>query len=149
MGALMAAYSLFLVKYPSIGAVVFGCPRFGNAKLASDLMSALSVADSLKTIGFAYLRDVVPHVPPRFLGYSSAQRELYHIVIESEAWVQDASVADYNLVNFLKYDKGYLNTPSDLTGDKEFASATYTFSIADHMNYFSMLSVPAQCGMMS
>merc|ERR1711988_1828955 len=149
MGALMAAYSLFLVQYEPQGSVVFGCPRFGNAKLASDLMSALSVPDSLKTIGFAYLRDLVPHVPPRFLGFRSAQRELYYIVIEPQASGEEAMSSDYNLVDFLKYDKGYINSESSFAGDAEFAGATYTFSVADHIKYFNMALVPASCGLYS
>merc|ERR1711988_1611442 len=147
--ALLGAFHLHLVHFPPQGAVAFGCPRFGNDKLASAILESMNVADSLKTIGFAYLRDIVPHVPPRFIGFRSAQRELYHILIDPAAWVEEARTADYNLVDYLKYDKGYINTVSDFTGDAEFAASTYTFSVMDHMKYFNVNLVPASCGMMS
>merc|ERR1711988_69426 len=147
--ALLGAYHLSLVKYQPSGAVVFGCPRFANEKLAAAILSKFNTADSLKTIGFAYMRDVVPHVPPRFIGYRSAQRELYHIFIDSEAWAQEAMTADYNVVDYLKYDRGYINTASDLIGDKEFAASIFTFTVADHMKYFNFGTVPASCGLNS
>jgi len=147
--AMLTAYHLFLVRVPTKGAVVFGCPRFANFRLASSIIGSLSVADTVKGIGFAYLRDLVCHVPPRMIGYFAAQNELYHILIDPSAWVQEVMTADYNLVNYLKYDKGYINTASDFSGDAEFAASTYTFAISDHGNYFNIGVVGYSCGAMS
>merc|ERR1711907_421411 len=102
------------------------------------------------TQGFAYMRDPVPHMPPRFLGFRSAQSLLYHIYIEQEVWLKDAVGEDFDLVNYVKYSKAYKNEGlGDYSGDKLFAGATSTYSLGDHLKYFKMNAVQISCGMFS
>merc|ERR1719240_1810755 len=58
-----------------VGCVTFGMPRVANSEFAIHFLTTLK---KLKSPGFAYGRDPVPHVPPRFFGFRSTQYALYH-----------------------------------------------------------------------
>merc|ERR1712146_331591 len=142
MGAPLASFGAYTMKLALSknvqGAVTFGMPRIGNSNFVIGLMDALDVG--VKTVGFAWGRDPVPHAPPRFFGYRSSQGKLFHVinevkVTERHTWHtrgQDADIGD-----FISYDKVYLNYANSFAGDKEFASATSTLHLPDHAKYFN------------
>merc|ERR1711907_322004 len=105
----------------------FGSPRVGNLKLA-EAITASYLAEGVGTIGIAYMRDPVPHVPPRVLGYRSAQALLFHISIDPEASIKAELGEEVDIESYVRYSKNYANAASNgWAGDKMFAGAMYTF----------------------
>merc|ERR1711907_640234 len=114
----------------------FGSPRVGNLKLA-EAITASYLAEGVGTIGIAYMRDPVPHVPPRILGYRSAQALLFHIAIDPMAAVKAEMGDPFNIADYILYSATYIsNSNNGWKGDKDFAGSTYTFQMNDHMGYF-------------
>merc|ERR1711907_266397 len=114
MGAPLAsltAYHLNNLGHTAMGVVTFGSPRVGNAKLAESI--AGSFTDSgVGTIGIAYMRDPVPHVPPRVLGYRSAQSLLFHVAIDPAAVVLSELGETVDLESYVRYSQAYANAAS-------------------------------------
>merc|ERR1711998_687278 len=115
-------------------------------------MGGSIAADGVTAEGFAYGRDPVPHVPPRFFGYRSTQLKLFHIM-KLDMWSSDqfAQYVDhqgslYDIEDILAVKRVYLNTVTTFHGDKMFASARTSFKIGDHMQYF-MFEGAKGCGM--
>lgn len=131
------------------GIVTFGMPRVANAAFATAVIS--QITQGIRTVGVAYGRDPVPHVPPRFLGYTSTQGKLFHVLQEYllTAEMQESKwntrKDDHDFGNYFFYDKVYLNTATFSSGDKDFAGSIVTFDFNDHLNYFDMIGVEG-CG---
>merc|ERR1712146_783000 len=80
---------------------------------------------SVGTIGFAYGRDPVPHSPPRFFGYYTTQKQLFHTLFRyhlAQSGIgfgafPDSLVKAYEIDNdlgdTLYYDRIYVSTPTD------------------------------------
>lgn len=120
------------------GTVTFGMPRLGNANFASHCITLLN--RGVPSIGFAYNRDPVPHVPPRIFGFRGTQMQLYHTIQYYEIWNIDSSVVntkidDYDIGNHIYFDQVYFNTIQYFEGDKEFATSTFSYSLSDHGKY--------------
>lgn len=131
--ASLAGYHLKKMGHDPKGIITFGSPRVGNLELAKAIASTVSLIT-----GFAYLRDPVPHVPPRMVGFRSAQTDLFHIAIEPTAWVKAELGEKYDFSSYVLYSATYTNTVANAwAGDKEFAGATYSYQFADHFGYFS------------
>merc|ERR1711907_448438 len=148
--ASLAAYHLINLGHNPMGVITFGSPRVGNARLAEAI--AGSFAAGVGTIGIAYMRDPVPHVPPRVPGYRSAQKLLFHISIDPEASVKAELGETGDLESYILYSQSYSSTAQNSwQGDKLFAGAVYTFKLTDHFSYF-LSTAPGDlnaCGLMS
>jgi len=149
MGAPLATLgaAMSLSTYP-LGCVTFGMPRVANAAFANFVLR--SVTGSVGTIGFAYARDPVPHVPPRFFGFKSTQAKLFHIGLDElfrrttyERYVAQSEPTEIGEHVMVKYV--YTNEPNSFAGDKHFAGATLTLEINDHFAYFQWSGVHG-CG---
>merc|ERR1711907_891160 len=153
MGAPLAsltAYHLSNLGHTPTGVVTFGSPRVGNLKLAESIAGSFASDGGVGTIGIAYMRDPVTHVPPRVLGYRSAQSLLFHISIDPAAVVLSELGETVDLESYVRYSQAYSSTTSNgWKGDKLFAGSTYTFKLSDHLGYFVSMRVDMQsCGMM-
>jgi hypothetical protein len=154
MGAPLAsltAYHLSNLGHTPMGVVTFGSPRVGNLKLAESIAGSFSES-GVGTIGMAYMRDPVPHVPPRVLGYRSAQGLLFHISMDPAANILTQGMGEeIDLDSYIRYSNSYTSTTNNgWQGDKEFAGSTYTFKLSDHLAYFASMRVEMySCGMMS
>merc|ERR1711998_335289 len=147
--ASLAGLHLSNLGHTSNGVVTFG-PRVGNLKLAEAIVT--TITSGVGTVGIAYMRDPVPHLPPRVFGYKSGQGLLFHIAIHSSASVDAALGAGSVAVeDAVRYAASYENTVTNAwQGDKKFTSATYTYKLTDHFGYFlSMDEALMSCGMMS
>jgi hypothetical protein len=148
--ASLAALHLSNLGHDAMGVVTFGSPRLGNLKLAEAVTGTF--VGGIGTTGIAYMRDPVPHVPPRMMGYRSAQKTLFHISIDPVASVNAEMGEGNNIEDYVRYSKSYISlTTNGWKGDKEFASATYTYQLMDHFGYFlSTMNADMQaCGLMS
>jgi hypothetical protein len=138
MGAPLAsltAYHLSNLGHTAMGVVTFGSPRVGNAKLVEAIAGA--TYDGPGTVGIAYMRDPIPHVPPRLLGYRSAQALLFHISVDPLANIYAEFGQEVDIENYIKYSQSYIsNVNNGWAGDKEFAGATFTYKLSDHLGYF-------------
>lgn len=153
MGAPLASLAAMTIAGPLggnvIGCVTYGMPRVANSVFAKEVLALLD--DGLKTPGFAYARDPVPHVPPRFLGYRSTQHMLFHTLqhyLQAQALdmsFHNTRIDDYDIGEFIFFDKVYMNFPSSFDGDKEFAGSSKTYQLMDHLKYFDMTGVQG-CG---
>merc|ERR1712022_27579 len=134
--ASLAALHLSNLGHQSNGVVTFGSPRVGNLKLAEAIVT--TITSGVGTVGIAYMRDPVPHMPPRVLGYKSGQALLFHIAIHPSVNV-DATISSEtpSVEDAVLYAGSYENTVTNAwKGDKEFTSATYTYKFTDHFGYF-------------
>merc|ERR1711918_212911 len=77
--ASLAGLHLSNLGHQSNGVVTFGSPRVGNLKLAEAIVT--TITSGVGTVGIAYMRDPVPHLPPRMFGYRSGQGLLFHIAV--------------------------------------------------------------------
>merc|ERR1719378_1039659 len=148
--ASLAAYHLKKLGHNPMGAITFGSPRVGNLELAAAITGCFT--GGVGTTGIAYMRDPVPHVPPRLFGYKSAQKLLFHIAMEPLASVMSEMGESFDLEDYVLYSKAYESTPqNNWEGDKEFAGATYTFKLTDHFGYFltTVTDDLNSCGMLS
>merc|ERR1711907_225701 len=147
----LTAYHLSNLGHTPTGVVTFGSPRVGNLKLAESIAGSFASDGGVGTIGIAYMRDPVTHVPPRVLGYRSAQSLLFHISIDPAAVVLSELGETVDLESYVRYSQAYSSTTSNgWKGDKLFAGSTYTFKLSDHLGYFVSMRVDMQsCGMMS
>jgi hypothetical protein len=151
--ASLAAYHLSNLGHTANGIVTFGSPRVGNLKLAEAITGAY-LDKGVGTIGIAYMRDPVPHVPPRMLGFRSAQALLFHISIHPSAMVySEIGTGDIvDLEDSVYYAGSYESSLTNAwSGDKKFASATYTYKLTDHFGYFigAQMDHMISCGTMS
>merc|ERR1711998_732610 len=105
MGAPLAsltAYHLSNLGHTAMGVVTFGSPRAGNSKLAEAITGSF-LSEGVGTVGIAYMRDPVPHVPPRVLGYRSAQSLLFHIAIDPIASIKAEMGESVDLESYVLY----------------------------------------------
>jgi hypothetical protein len=147
--ASLAAYHLSNLGHTPTGVITFGSPRVGNAKLAEAI--AASFATGVGTIGIAYMRDPVPHLPPRVMGYRSSQQLLFHISIDPAASLAVEMGENVDIESYVRYDQAYISTINNgWLGDKQFAGSSYTFNFLDHLGYFltTMESDLSACGLM-
>merc|ERR1712139_50941 len=147
--ASLAAYHLYSTGHTANGIITFGSPRLGNLKLV-EAINGKYLDDGVGAIGIAYMRDPVPHLPPRSFGYRSAQGTLFHISIDPQASVSAELGESASLSDFVRHSQTYeSNSNNGWLGDKQFAGATYTFKITDHFGYFlSTVNMDlASCGM--
>merc|ERR1711998_202553 len=94
-------------------------------------------------IGFAYGRDPVPHVPPRFFGFTSTQAKLFHIITwetprptGSTLYYSALSEEHVDFSGTVYFQKLYLNSATSFNGDKSFAAQSLSYRVSDHMGYF-------------
>jgi predicted lipase len=57
--------------------ITFGAPRAGGKSFAKYLSSFSSAVQSMVRV--VNKADLVPHVPPQFIGYSHVDREIWHV----------------------------------------------------------------------
>jgi hypothetical protein len=148
--ASLTAYHMSNLGHTATGVITFGSPRVGNLKLAEAITGSY-LESGVGTVGIAYMRDPVPHVPPRMFGYRSAQSNLFHISIDPTASIKAELGEDFSLTDYVRYSNSYVSTPTNAwRGDKLFASATYTFKFTDHFGYFlsTLVTDLASCGLM-
>jgi len=125
-----------------LGVVTSGMPRFTDSSTANYVLAELT--GGVKTVGFAYARDPVPHAPPRFFGYTSAQSKIFHIIVD-RSLAEDIAGGDIintkydepDIGDFVYYSKVYENDENDFSGDKMFASDVSSYTFSDHAAYFS------------
>lgn len=72
--ATIAAFDLHMNGYDIAGVISFESPRVGNAAFQEKFNSVLS---SSLLYRVTYAKDIVPHVPPRWLGYQHVNPEIY------------------------------------------------------------------------
>merc|ERR1712146_38247 len=129
-----------------------------NLQLAKEILSKIGeqAGASVGTIGFAYGRDPVPHSPPRIFGYFTTQKQLFHtlnkygmaqtgILTGHPDDVPYMQYVDFDMGEYLYYDKVYVSTPTDFKGDKLFATSVGSYAIADHAGYFRF-AAKSLCG---
>merc|ERR1711998_431443 len=112
MGAPLAsftAYHLSNLGHQAKGVITFGSPRAGNLKLAEALTGTFLSSDGVGTMGIAYMRDPVPHVPPRILGYRSAQAPLFHVAIDPVASIKAELGESVDLEAYVRYSNDYIS----------------------------------------
>lgn len=154
MGAPLAsltAYFLSNLGHTAMGVLTFGSPRVGNLKLA-EAITGNFLSEGVGTTGIAYMRDPIPHVPPRFVGYRSAQSKLYHIAIDPIASISAEMGESVDLESYVKYSKSYTSTVNNAwSGDKLFAGSVFTYKLTDHFGYFlsTFTADLNACGQMS
>lgn len=144
--ATLAAITASNQNFEVTACVTFGMPRVANSALAMEVITMISA--KYRTVGFAYGRDPVPHVPPRFFGFRSTQSALYHtfqqFVLTSEGFdssVWNTRIDDHDVGDYIYFDKVYLNAKTTFDGDKEFAGSASTFDLNDHTKYFDLSGV--------
>lgn len=147
LAALGAVQTVSLAK-KMLGVVTFGMPRVANAAFAAFALESLG--GGVGTVGFAYGRDPVPHVPPRALGYRSTQSKLFHTVQETfytrvQSSEFNTRADDHDIGNYVFFDRLYVNAPWDFGGDKLFATSSVILDLADHSKYFDITGVVG-CG---
>jgi hypothetical protein len=110
---LLEAMSLRTVLDPSvtIETVLFGLPRVGNQEFA-DLVDATDI--NLKHV--VNNQDIVPQIPPQFLGYRHPAGEVFQTaesVVECEGQENSACSAGNNIINGSRaeHDGPYLGVP--------------------------------------
>merc|ERR1711918_49708 len=134
------------------GVVTFGSPRVGNTKLA-EAITGNFLSEGVGTIGIAYMRDPVHHLPPRMAGYRSAQSLLFHTAIDPVASIKAEMGESVDIESYVVYSDVYSsNTNNAWKGDKQFAGATYTYKLSDHFGYFLSTTLTADmhaCGQRS
>jgi hypothetical protein len=148
--ASLAGLHLSNLGHTSNGVVTFGSPRVGNLKLAEAIVT--TITSGVGTVGVAYMRDPVPHLPPRAFGYKTGQGLLFHIAIHPSVSVDATMSSDSASVeDAVRYASSYENTVTNAwNGDKMFTMATYTYKFTDHFGYFIHGNdVLTSCGMMS
>lgn len=152
--ATLGGYQACLLGKAVVGVMTTGMPRVANAAFAKQVFTKIN--SGIQTVGFAYGRDPVAHVPPRFFGYKGTQAKLFHIkiIIELDAFDQNAQkinnirFQDTDYGQYVHYSKVYLNSASSFDGDKEFAASVSTYNIDDHLKYWKYIGGSA-CGMAS
>lgn len=140
--ATLAGIQSCLVSKEVAGVITTGMPRVANGPLTDFIFSKLK--KGLSTVGFAYGRDPVPHVPPRFFGYKSTQAKLFHIKILLELDTLDQEAQNTNTNRYMDtdygayvhYSKVYVNSESNYDGDKQFSSAVGSYNLGDHSEYW-------------
>merc|ERR1712178_137411 len=141
MGAPLAILATIFLKsngFKVLGTMTLGMPRVGNKAIADEVFKSCEAGISgIGAVGFAYGRDPVPHVPPRFLGYRSTQMKLFNFVYTPEGVVMYSKM-------YSNCGTRYCNT-NTAEGDKEFAMSTYSYDFNDHMLTFDISST-IDCG---
>ncbi|TYZ60198.1 hypothetical protein PybrP1_003520 [[Pythium] brassicae (nom. inval.)] len=83
LGAAVAAICTFelalLEKIPVAALYTFGAPRAGNAEFSAALRNA-----SLDVFRVTHFRDVVPHLPPTWIGFQHTTREVFYDEFQSD-----------------------------------------------------------------
>merc|ERR1712224_1189165 len=59
-----------------------------------------------------------------------------HVGFTDDSPTKIAEPSDFDMGDTLYYSKVYVNTPTDLTGDKHFASSIASYRINDHTGYY-------------
>ncbi|MDX7997891.1 lipase family protein [Xenorhabdus sp. Reich] len=97
LGSAIAAYLMYEIS-PMIhnhSACLFACPRPGNGEFAQRVSQNFSNFEVLN-----YVDDVIPHLPPEILGYSSLE-QIKEFESQTHIDISDGPLCSHYLINYI------------------------------------------------